>query len=185
MSKRRVVVTGIGAVTSLSCKVDDLWQRILRGESGIGPITRFDVSAFPTRIGGAVKNFSVDQYMSVKEARRMDEFMHYGIAAGVQAMSDSGIDLEKADRDRCGVVTGAGIGGLMTIEDTHQGYVDAGRNPLPGSVGDFSWGGITGTLFWVDPQTKLVAVLMAQTPQAGLNVIWRQTRTMVYQAMIN
>jgi CubicO group peptidase (beta-lactamase class C family) len=63
--------------------------------------------------------------------------------------------------------------------------VDAGRNPLPGSVGDFSWGGITGTLFWVDPQTKLVAVLMAQTPQALLNVIWRQTRTMVYQAMTN
>ncbi len=63
--------------------------------------------------------------------------------------------------------------------------VDAGRNPMPGSVGDFSWGGITGTLFWVDPQTKLVAVLMAQTPQAMLNVIWRQTRTIVYQAMTN
>jgi 3-oxoacyl-[acyl-carrier-protein] synthase II len=116
-------------VSPVGGSVAESWAAILRGESGIGPITRFDVSAYPTRIGGAVKNFSVDQYMSVKEARRMDEFMHYGIAAGVQAMSDSGIDLDKADRDRCGVVTGAGIGGLMTIEDTYQAYLEAGHNP--------------------------------------------------------
>ena len=107
----------------------DSWAAVLRGESGIAPITRFDVSAYPTRIGGAVKDFQIEQYMSLKEARRMDDFMHYGIAAGVQAMGDSGLDLEKADRDRIGVVTGAGIGGLMTIEATHQAYVDAGRNP--------------------------------------------------------
>jgi 3-oxoacyl-[acyl-carrier-protein] synthase II len=129
VSKRRVVITGLGLVSPVGGNVAESWAAILRGESGIGPITRFDVSAYPTRIGGAVKNFSVDQYMSVKEARRMDEFMHYGIAAGVQAMSDSGIDLEKTDRDRCGVVTGAGIGGLMTIEDTYQAYVEAGHNP--------------------------------------------------------
>jgi 3-oxoacyl-[acyl-carrier-protein] synthase II len=129
VSKRRVVITGLGQVSPVGGNVAEAWAAILRGESGIGQITRFDVSTYPTRIGGAVKNFSIDQYMSVKEARRMDDFMHYGIAAGIQAMSDSGIDLEKADRDRCGVVTGAGIGGLMTIEDTHQAYVDAGHNP--------------------------------------------------------
>jgi 3-oxoacyl-[acyl-carrier-protein] synthase II len=129
VSKRRVVITGLGLVSPVGGNVADSWATILRGESGIGPITRFDVSAFPTRFGGAVRNFSVEQYMSLKEARRMDDFMHYGIAAGVQAMADSALDLEKVDRDRCGVVTGAGIGGLMTIEGTYQSYAEAGRNP--------------------------------------------------------
>jgi 3-oxoacyl-[acyl-carrier-protein] synthase II len=129
VSKRRVVITGLGLVSPVGGNVADSWAAVLRGESGIAPITRFDVSAYPTRIGGAVKDFKVEQYMSLKEARRMDEFMHYGIAAGVQAMGDSGMDLEKVDRDRIGVVTGAGIGGLMTIEETHEAYVDAGRNP--------------------------------------------------------
>ncbi len=97
---------------------------MLKGESGIGPITRFDVSAFPTRFGGAVRGFDVEQYMSLKEARRLDEFMHYGIAAGMQAVTDPGVDFERVDRDRCGVVTGAGIGGLWTIEQTRQTYFD-------------------------------------------------------------
>jgi 3-oxoacyl-[acyl-carrier-protein] synthase II len=109
--------------------VADSWASILRGESGIGPITRFDVSAFPTRFGGAVRGFDVEQYMSLKEARRLDEFIHYGIASGVQAVADSGADFERLDRDRCGVVTGAGIGGLWTIEQTRQTYFDAGCNP--------------------------------------------------------
>jgi 3-oxoacyl-[acyl-carrier-protein] synthase II len=129
VSKRRVVITGLGLVSPVGGNVADSWAAILRSESGIGPITRFDVSAYPTRIGGAVKGFSVEQYMSAKEARRMDEFMHYGIAAGVQAMGDCGLDLEKVDRDRCGVVTGAGIGGLVTIENTTQEWVNSGRNP--------------------------------------------------------
>jgi 3-oxoacyl-[acyl-carrier-protein] synthase II len=109
--------------------VADSWASILRGESGIGPITRFDVSAFSTRFGGAVRGFDVEQYMSLKEARRLDEFIHYGIASGVQAVADSGADFERLDRDRCGVVTGAGIGGLWTIEQTRQTYFDAGCNP--------------------------------------------------------
>jgi 3-oxoacyl-[acyl-carrier-protein] synthase II len=101
----------------------------LRGESGIGPITRFDVASFPTRFGGAVRGFEVENYMSAKEARRMDEFVQYGIAAGVQAVTDASLDFERLDRDRCGVVTGAGIGGLWSIEATHQAYLDAGRTP--------------------------------------------------------
>ncbi len=93
MSKRRVVVTGLGLVCPVGGNVADAWAAILRSESGIGPITRFDVSSYPTRIGGAVKGFAIEQYMSAKEARRMDEFMHYGIAAGVQAAGDaSGLD---------------------------------------------------------------------------------------------
>jgi 3-oxoacyl-[acyl-carrier-protein] synthase II len=129
VSKRRVVITGLGLVCPLGSTVADAWQAIVRGESGIGPITRFDVSAYPTRFGGAVRGFDVEQYMSAKEARRMDEFMHYGIAAGVQSVNDAGLDFERLDRDRCGVVAGAGIGGLHTIEETHQVFVDSGRNP--------------------------------------------------------
>ncbi len=129
MSRRRVVITGLGLVCPLGSTVVDAWAAILRGESGIGPITRFDVSAYPTRFGGAVRGFNVEDYMSPKEARRLDEFMHYGIAAGVQAVADAGIDFERVDRDRCGVVTGAGIGGLWTIEQTHAAYVDSGHNP--------------------------------------------------------
>jgi 3-oxoacyl-[acyl-carrier-protein] synthase II len=129
VSKRRVVVTGLGVICPLGSTVADVWGALLRGESGIGPITRFDVSSFPTRFGGAVRGFNVEQYMSLKEARRVDEFMHYGIASGIQAVTDAGIDFDKVDRDRCGVVTGAGIGGLFTIEQTHAAYVDAGNNP--------------------------------------------------------
>jgi 3-oxoacyl-[acyl-carrier-protein] synthase II len=129
VSKRRVVITGLGLICPVGGNVADSWASILRGESGIGPITRFDVSAFPTRFGGAVRGFDVEQYMSLKEARRLDEFIHFGIASGVQAVTDSGVDFERLDRDRCGVVTGAGIGGLWTIEQTRQTYFDAGCNP--------------------------------------------------------
>ena len=129
MSKRRVVITGLGLVSPVGSTVADAWSAILRGESGIGPITRFDVSAFPTRFGGAVRGFDVEQYLSAKEARRIDEFIHYGIAAGVQAVGDSGLDFERVNRDRCGVVTGAGIGGLWTIEQTHAAYAQSGNNP--------------------------------------------------------
>ena len=129
MSKRRVVITGLGLICPVGGNVADSWASILRGESGIGPITRFDVSAFPTRFGGAVRGFDVEQCMSLKEARRLDEFILYGIASGVQAVADSGADFERLDRDRCGVVTGAGIGGLWTIEQTRQTYFDSGCNP--------------------------------------------------------
>ena len=129
MSKRRVVITGLGLICPVGGTVADSWAAILKGESGIGPITRFDVSAFPTRFGGAVRGFNVEEYISLKEARRLDEFIHYGIAAGMQAVVDSGVDFERMDRDRCGVVTGAGIGGLWTIEQTRQTYFDSGCNP--------------------------------------------------------
>ena len=108
--------------------VSSAWDAVLRGESGIGPVTRFDVSAFPTRFGGQVRDFDVAQYIPPKEARRMDEFMHYGVAAGVQAVTDSGIDFSKTDPQRAGVVCGAGIGGLWTIEQDYEAYLKA-KNP--------------------------------------------------------
>jgi 3-oxoacyl-[acyl-carrier-protein] synthase II len=126
VSKRRVVVTGLGIISPVGSTVKSAWEAILKGESGIGPITRFDVSAFPVRFGGAVRGFEVNEYISPKDARRMDEFMHYGVAAGIQAMSDSGIDMSKLDSDRCGAVCGAGIGGLGTIEEEYGSYLKAG-----------------------------------------------------------
>ena len=125
MSKRRVVVTGLGVVSPVGSTVESAWQAILRGESGIAPITRFDVSAFPARFGGAVRDFDVAQYIPPKEARRMDEFMRYGVAAGIQAVTDSGIDFSRTDATRAGAVCGAGIGGLWTIEDAYEAYLEA------------------------------------------------------------
>jgi 3-oxoacyl-[acyl-carrier-protein] synthase II len=128
VSKRRVVVTGLGLVSPVGSTVSSAWDAVLRGESGIAPITRFDVSAFPVRFGGAVRDFDVSQYIPPKEARRMDEFMHYGVAAGVQAVTDSGLDFSRADAARCGAVCGAGIGGLGTIEAEYGEYLKA-NNP--------------------------------------------------------
>jgi len=128
VSKRRVVVTGLGIVSPLGSTIASAWDAVLRGESGIGPITRFDVSAFPARFGGQVRDFDVAQYIPPKEARRMDEFMHYGVAAGVQAVTDSGIDFSKTDTQRAGVVCGSGIGGLWTIEEDYEVYLKA-MNP--------------------------------------------------------
>jgi 3-oxoacyl-[acyl-carrier-protein] synthase II len=130
MSKRRVVVTGLGMVTPVGGNVADSWRAVLHGESGIGPITRFDVTNFSTRFAGAVRGFKLEDYMSAKDARRMDPFMHYGIAAGVQAVADAGVDFDKLDRDRCGVVTGSGIGGLYTIESEHDAYLAGGARKI-------------------------------------------------------
>ena len=126
MSKRRVVVTGLGIISPVGSSVVSAWDTVLRGESGISPITRFDVSAFPVRFGGQVRDFDVSQYITPKDARRMDDFMHYGIAAGIQAVVDSGIDFSKVDPNRCGAVCGSGIGGLGTIEAEYDAYVKSG-----------------------------------------------------------
>jgi len=116
-------VTGLGIISPVGSTVKSAWEAILKGESGIGPITRFDVSAFPVRFGGAVRGFDVNEYIEPKEARRMDDFMHYGVAAGIQAMTDSGIDMSKLDANRCGAVCGAAIGGLGTLEDQYGAYL--------------------------------------------------------------
>jgi 3-oxoacyl-[acyl-carrier-protein] synthase II len=115
----------MGIVSPVGSTIDTAWADVVNGVSGIAPITRFDVSAFPCQFGGAVKGFELEQYLPAKEARRMDEFMHYGIAAGAQAMADAGLDMNRIDLDRAGVIMGSGIGGLQTIEDQHNDYVAA------------------------------------------------------------
>src|SRR5437868_15118590 len=114
MSKRRIVVTGLGVVSPVGSTVKAAWDAILRGESGIGPVTRFDVSAFPVRIGGSVRDFDVSQYISPKDARRMDDFMQYGVAARGHAANHPGPDFPKADPTGCGPVCGPGLGGHGT-----------------------------------------------------------------------
>ena len=123
MSKRRIVVTGLGIISPVGSTIQSAWDAILGGRSGIGPVTRFDVSAFPVRFGGPVRDFDVAQYLPPKDARRMDDFIHYGVAAGIQAVTDSGIDFGKTDPTRCGAICGAGIGGLGTIEAEYGNYL--------------------------------------------------------------
>ncbi len=116
MGNRRVVVTGMGIVSPVGSTLESAWAAVLAGESGIAPITRFDTSAFATRFAGAARDFDLTQYLAPKEARRMDPFMHYGVAAGVQAVTDAGLDFSKEDPTRSGVIMGSGIGGLEGME---------------------------------------------------------------------
>ena len=116
MSKRRVVVTGLGMITPLGNNVNETWESILKGRSGIAPLDHFDTTDFTVRIGGSVKDLVLDDYIPKKDQKKMDPFIHYGIAAGVQAIEDSGLDLDKEDTNRIGVAIGSGIGGLPGIE---------------------------------------------------------------------
>ena len=125
MTKRRVVVTGLGIVSPVGSQVAEAWDNVLNGRSFIAPITRFDVSAYPTRFGGDIRNFKVDDYLSPKEARRMDPFVQYGYAAAAQAIKDSGLVVTEANAGRIGVVMGAGIGGLETIQNSHEKLLEA------------------------------------------------------------
>jgi 3-oxoacyl-[acyl-carrier-protein] synthase II len=126
VTKRRVVVTGLGVVSPVGSTVASAWEAVLAGRSGIAPVKRFDVSAFPVRFGGEVRGFDVSQYLTAKEVRRMDDFMQYGVAAGMQAVTDSGIDFSRHDPSRCGAICGSGIGGLGTIEAQYHDYLESG-----------------------------------------------------------
>lgn len=126
MSKRRVVVTGVGMVSPVGLDAATSWQNILAGKSGIETITHFDTSAFSTRFGGSVKGFDVTRYMPAKEARKMDPFIHYGIAAADEAIRDAGLEVTEENAERIGVAIGSGIGGLPGIEKGHAAYMKGG-----------------------------------------------------------
>lgn len=125
-SKRRVVITGLGCVSPVGNSVADAWNAILAGQSGIATITKFDATPFSTNFAGEVKNFNIEDYIPGKEARHMDTFIHYGVAAGMQAMRDSGLVVTEENADRMGVIVGSGIGGLPLIEDTHAELTNRG-----------------------------------------------------------
>ncbi len=126
MSKRRVVVTGMGIISPVGNSLSDAWANILAGVSGMAPVTDFDVSAYATQFTAPVKNFDVTEYMPRKDARKMDVFIHYGIAAAVQAIADAGLEVREEDADRIGVSIGSGIGGLPNIESQHQALLKGG-----------------------------------------------------------
>ena len=126
MSGRRVVITGLGAVTPLANTVLETWDGIINGRSGISDIDSFDISPFATRFGGVIRNFDITQYIPAKDAQRMDGFIHYGIAAGCQAFQDSGIEVTEDNAERIGVAIGAGIGGVTGIEDCQTLYEKSG-----------------------------------------------------------
>jgi 3-oxoacyl-[acyl-carrier-protein] synthase II len=119
-AKRRVVVTGLGIVSPVGNSVSAAWENILAGRSGISRITRYDASAYRSQIAGEVRDFQVTDYVAAKEVRRMDAFIHYGVAASAQALRDSGIEVTDANRQRIGCMVGSGIGGLPLIEDNHE-----------------------------------------------------------------
>jgi 3-oxoacyl-[acyl-carrier-protein] synthase II len=124
--KRRVVVTGLGAVTGLSCQVEDLWKRICAGESGVGPIALFDTTGFKVVFGGEVRNWSTDAYLNSKEAKRIDRFAQFALVGAIDAVRDSGIDFSKYDPYRSSVIIGSGIGGLNEFEEQHSKLLQKG-----------------------------------------------------------
>jgi len=137
--RRRVVVTGLGCVSPVGNTAESSWQALTAGRSGIANITRFDASGLSVHFAGEVKGFNIEDYVAAKEARHMDVFIHYGIAAGLQALDDCGLEINEANAERIGVMVGSGIGGLPMIEDTHTDYTNRGARRIspffvPGSI---------------------------------------------------
>lgn len=126
MSKRRVVITGMGIVSPVGNDLASAWDNITHGRSGIGPITHFDPAAYATRIAGEVRDFDPAAYIPAKEAKRMDPFIHYGVAAGLMALKDSGLEVTEANAERIGTIIGSGIGGILGIEDTTARLIEGG-----------------------------------------------------------
>ena len=184
MSKRRVVITGLGCISPVGNTVESAWAALVAGQSGIATITKFDASAFACQIAGEVKGFQVEEYMTSKEARTMDTFIHYGIAAAVQAVKDSGVQVNDALTDdqsvRIGVNIGSGIGGLPLIEDTHAELVSRGPRRItpffvPASIINMISGHVSMKFGFKGPN---IAVVTACT--TGLHAIGISARMIEY-----
>lgn len=172
MSIRRVVITGLGAVTPLANNVTDTWNGIINGKSGIGPIDSFDISPFATTFGGVIKNFDISEYIPVKDAKRMDGFIHYGIAAGCQAIDDSGIEVTEENAERIGVAIGAGIGGITGIEECYATYEKSGPRRIspffvPGNIINMIAGNISIKYGLKGPNFAIVTACSTGTHNIG------------------
>jgi 3-oxoacyl-[acyl-carrier-protein] synthase II len=175
MSRRRVVVTGMGTIAPVGNDVQTAWTNAVEGRSGIGPVTSFDVSAFSTRFAGCIKDFDVSAYMPPKNARKMDRFMQYGIAAADEAIKNSGLEITDANRFRIGVAMGSGIGGIGTIEANYDKYIDSGRNPrrispffVPGSIINMISGHVSIQYGLAGPNIALVTACTTSTHCIGI-----------------
>ena len=174
MSKRRVVITGLGIVSPVGSTVDTAWRNVLEGHSGIGPITRFDVSAWPVRFHPPVAGFNAESYLSPKELRKMDPFMHYGYGAAADAIKDSGIEITPENAQRIGITMGAGIGGLDTIEENYRKYAET-LSPkrispffVPGSIINMVSGHISIDFKLTGPNIATVTACTTSTHAIGL-----------------
>lgn len=172
MSRRRVVVTGLGIVSPIGLNVSENWASIIAGRSGIATITRFDASAMACQIAGEVKGFDATQYISPKEVRRMDTFIHYGLAAGIEAVRNAGLDTPLPDPTRIGVNIGAGIGGLPLIEETHSALLEGGPRKvspffIPGSIINMISGNLSIQFGFKGPNLAMVTACTTATHCIG------------------
>jgi 3-oxoacyl-[acyl-carrier-protein] synthase II len=174
VSRRRVVVTGLGIVSPLGSTVDTAWDGIVNGRSGIGPITKLDVSAFPCRIGGEVQGFNAEEYMSPKDVRKFDPFVPFGFGSAAQAIRDSGFEVTDENSPRIGVAMGAGIGGLSTIEENTAKWLEA-RSPrkispffIPGSIINAAAGQVSIHYRLRGPNIALVTACTTSTHSLGI-----------------
>ncbi len=173
MTGRRVVVTGMGMVTPVGNSVEDTWKCIVQGKSGIVPIDSFDVAAYNTRFGGSIKNFEVGDYLEPKEARKMDVFIQYGMAAGIQAMSHSGIEINEQNAHRIGAAVGSGIGGIASIEKNHEILKTSSPRRIspffvPGSITNMIAGNLSIRYGFTGPNIAIVTACTTGTHNIGM-----------------
>ena len=173
MSRRRVVVTGLGIVCPIGNTISEAWSNALASKSGIGRITRFDASSLASQIAGEVRDFDAAAYLSAKEIRRMDRFIHLGMAAGIQAIKDSGIQVTEANAGRIGVNIGSGIGGLPMIEETHNDVLKGGPRKIspffiPGTIINMISGHVSIKYGLTGPNLAVVTACTTSTHAIGL-----------------
>lgn len=187
MSRRRVVITGMGMLSPLGLDVPSSWEGILAGRSGIAPIEHMDLSAYSTRFGGSVKGFNVEEYLSAKEARKLDLFIQYGLAASFQAVRDSGLEVTDANRERIGVSMGSGIGGLTNIENNCRSLFEQGPRRIspffvPGSIINMVSGFLSIHLGLQGPNYALTTACTTGTHSIGMaarNIAYGEADVMV------
>ena len=172
MSKRRVVITGLGIVSPVGIGVDKAWGNIVAGKSGITRISRFDTTGFASQIAGEIKDFEVTNYLSAKDARRMDIFIQYGLAAAIEAVKDSGIEVTEKNAEMIGVNIGSGIGGLPMIEDTHDAYLEGGPRKIspffvPGTIINMISGNLSIMYGFKGPNLAIVTACSTATHCIG------------------
>ncbi|MCH7536664.1 MAG: beta-ketoacyl-ACP synthase II [Proteobacteria bacterium] len=173
MSKRRVVITGMGIISPVGSKLDDAWDNVCNGVSGISLIDEFDTSGLPTRIAGLVKDFDVDTYLSKKDQRRNDPFIHYGVAASMDAIADAGLEITAENGHTIGVAMGAGIGGIKTIADNHDKLLAGGTRKvspffIPGSIINMISGQASILQHITGPNISIVTACATSTHCIGL-----------------
>jgi 3-oxoacyl-[acyl-carrier-protein] synthase II len=170
--ERRIVVTGLGCISPVGNDVPTAWEAVTNGRSGIGPLTAFDADLFPARIAGEIPDFDVSEYLSPKEARKCDPFIHYGMAAAMQAIADAGLGEHPDNADRYGLAIGAGIGGISTIEQTYQTFLDSGPRRIspffvPGVIINMIAGNISIRYGYKGPNISIVTACTTATHNIG------------------